>query len=84
MVKAVSNGETKFRACVVTTDVTDSFTYPCGACRQFLSEFGDMDIYCTQPNGKTSRTTLFELIPFVFDKTSLDKAATPGLAPKKE
>lgn len=37
---AVAAGHTSFKAIVLTTDVIGSFTYPCGACRQVMSEFG--------------------------------------------
>nr|CAD7398436.1 unnamed protein product [Timema poppensis] len=42
IVKAVSSGKQKFKAIAVATDniKTDSFTAPCGPCRQFIVEFG--------------------------------------------
>nr|CAD7572022.1 unnamed protein product [Timema californicum] len=42
IVKAVSSGKQKFKAIAVATDniKTDSFTSPCGPCRQFIVEFG--------------------------------------------
>lgn len=36
--KAVNSGEKEFEAIAVTSD-SDSFTYPCGVCRQALTEF---------------------------------------------
>eukprot|EP00173_Palmaria_palmata_P000929 Plantae.Rhodophyta-Palmaria_palmata.ctg14809.p1 GENE.Plantae.Rhodophyta-Palmaria_palmata.ctg14809~~Plantae.Rhodophyta-Palmaria_palmata.ctg14809.p1 ORF type:complete len:160 (-),score=26.89 Plantae.Rhodophyta-Palmaria_palmata.ctg14809:273-752(-) len=70
---AVAAGHTSFKAIVVTTDVTDSFTYPCGACRQVMSEFGtgNFDVFCLQPNGRVSRTTVQDLLPFAFSKDTL-------------
>mgnify|MGYP000941687334 CR=1 FL=1 len=42
--KAVTEGEREFDAIAVTSD-SDSLTWPCGVCRQALSEFGlDMDV----------------------------------------
>jgi cytidine deaminase len=78
---AAAAGHLSFLAIVVTSDVTDSFTYPCGACRQVLSEFGagNLDVYCLQPNGRVSRTTLRDLIPFAFSKAELDRGT--GMAP---
>lgn len=74
---AVAAGHTSFKAMVVTTDVTDGFTYPCGACRQVLSEFGtgNFDVYCLQPNGRVARTTVHNLIPFAFSKADLANGA---------
>jgi len=46
-----------------------------GACRQVLSEFGDMDVYCVQPDGKVSRSRLSQLLPVAFSKAELDKVA---------
>jgi len=38
---AVSNGNTKFKAIVITGG--DEYCFPCGMCRQALAEFGDKD-----------------------------------------
>ncbi|MGA1976090.1 MAG: cytidine deaminase, partial [Conexivisphaerales archaeon] len=38
-VKAVSAGSRSFSAVAVVSNL-EELTYPCGACRQFLSEFG--------------------------------------------
>ena len=70
--KAVSDGITSFKAVVVTTDVEGTFTYPCGACRQFMSEFGDVDVIVASNDGKYEATTLGELLPKAFDKETLD------------
>ena len=44
-----------------------------GACRQVLSEFGNMDVYCLSPHGKIIRTTLHDLMPMAFSKRDLDR-----------
>lgn len=75
---AVSEGARGFKAVVVTTDITDSFVYPCGACRQVMSEFGNFDVYCLRPNGKIARTTLADLIPFAFSPRDLSKGRGKG------
>lgn len=49
-----------------------------GACRQVLSEFGNFDVYCLRPNGKVSRTTLADLIPFAFSPSDLSKGQGKG------
>mmetsp|Transcript_5011 Transcript_5011/g.10109 ORF Transcript_5011/g.10109 Transcript_5011/m.10109 type:complete len:160 (-) Transcript_5011:2184-2663(-) len=72
--RAVSTGERRFRAILVTSDVRGTFTYPCGACRQVLSEFGNFDVFCLQPSGKTFRTTVLALLPNAFSKEELDMA----------
>jgi cytidine deaminase len=78
---AAAAGHLSFLAILVTSDVSDTFPYPCGACRQVLSEFGagNLDVYCLQPNGKVSRSTLKDLIPFAFSKAELDRGT--GRAP---
>ena len=39
MSKAISEGEKSFDTIVITSN-GDNYAYPCGICRQFLSEFG--------------------------------------------
>lgn len=74
---AAAAGHRSFKALVVTSDVNNTFTYPCGACRQVMSEFGtgNFDVYCLQPNGRVSRTTVQDLIPWAFSKAQLDLGA---------
>lgn len=71
--RAVSEGALTFRAIVVTTDISDSVVYPCGACRQVMSEFGNLDIYCLRPNGKITRSTLDDLMPMAFSSAQLSQ-----------
>lgn len=71
--RAVTEGSLSFRAIVVTTDISESVVYPCGACRQVMSEFGNLDIYCLRPNGKVTRTTLEDLMPMAFSSTQLNQ-----------
>jgi cytidine deaminase len=55
---------------------TDSFTpaSPCGACRQFLSEFLSPDLPIIFGNEKQSLiSTMSELLPFAFNKEALAK-----------
>jgi cytidine deaminase len=61
---AVAAGHREFRRVVV---VTDGKASPCGACRQVLSEFGDLEIVMADPQGRvTSRHRLAELLPDQF------------------
>jgi len=70
-VKAVSEGEKKFIQVWVTTDVKETFISPCGACRQFLSEFGDAEVVMLKPSGETKRVQLSVLLPYSFGSNDL-------------
>ncbi|GAM25273.1 hypothetical protein SAMD00019534_084480 [Acytostelium subglobosum LB1] len=71
--KAVSEGHTKYKAIVVTTDVEDRFITPCGACRQFGIEFGNFEVYCVKPDQKTiHKTSTNELLPGGFGPSDLE------------
>jgi cytidine deaminase len=63
-VKAVSEGEREFLAIAVVTD--DAGT-PCGACRQFMAEFGlDTVLILADKRGRYSQSTVGELLPRAF------------------
>ncbi len=67
-VKAVSEGDTSFRAIAIAT--ADG-GMPCGACRQFLSEFcsADLRVLILNSNGANDivQLTLGELFPLPFE-----------------
>lgn len=73
---AVSNGERDFKAiCIVggkNGKITD-YAFPCGVCRQALSEFCDADfeVYVAKNENDIKEFTLGELIPCLFDKSKL-------------
>ena len=69
MFKAVSEGETKFDAIAIASD-KDDLIFPCGICRQVLSEFGDKDmkVICSKKNGEFKIFTLEEILPNAFTK----------------
>lgn len=70
-VKAVSEGHTRFARIVIAGNSAD-FCYPCGACRQFLYEFGpDMQVICLNAAREVKRMALKELLPCGFDQTWL-------------
>ncbi|MBR5947219.1 MAG: cytidine deaminase [Clostridia bacterium] len=71
--KAVSEGETEFSAIAIASD-SESFTYPCGVCRQVLSEFctADMPVICANKDGEHTETTLGELLPMAFSKEDME------------
>jgi cytidine deaminase len=68
-VKAISEGERDFLAIAVVTDDGGS---PCGACRQFLSEFGkDIVVILADKRGKYIQTSVGDLLPRAFGPESL-------------
>ncbi len=65
-VKAVSSGAKSFEAVAVVSNL-EGLTYPCGACRQFLSEFGDdILVIVVAKKGKVMRHSLGDLLPETF------------------
>jgi len=64
---AVANGARKIKAVVVVTEC-DPPAAPCGACRQWLAEFGNerMEVICANNSGKSVRHTLGKLLPDAF------------------
>lgn len=72
--KAVSEGKRKFKALVVVADKRDnsSFVAPCGLCRQYIVEFGEMPVYLSGPDMKNAlKTTVSNLLPYSFDTSYL-------------
>ena len=66
-VKAVSEGHTDFVRIAIYADSQD-YCYPCGACRQFLSEFSmDMEVLISKAGGKYVSYKLSELLPGKFN-----------------
>lgn len=68
--KAVSDGYLKIKTVVVVAH-QESFTAPCGVCREMLREFrdsnGDIEIYLSRPTmDKVLCTKLTELLPLSF------------------
>jgi cytidine deaminase len=61
---AVSNGDREFRTLVVAGPLDDPVS-PCGACRQFMCEFGDFEVIIYSEN-EIIRTTTKKLLPFDF------------------
>lgn len=66
--KAVSDGETEITAVAVTGDI-DDYAYPCGICRQVISEFmkPDMEIAVSGKNKEMKVFKLKELLPSAFE-----------------
>ncbi|XP_030751317.1 cytidine deaminase-like isoform X2 [Sitophilus oryzae] len=68
--KAISQGKRQFEAVAVVASQKDHFTMPCGACRQFMSEFGNVDVFISRPGHEDVLVTnLNEILPFQFQTT---------------
>lgn len=66
-VKAISDGEREFEAIAIVSSGGD-YTYPCGICRQFMSEWGT-DLKLIFDNGSETKVyTLEQLLPEAFIK----------------
>ena len=70
--KGISEGETKIKA-IAEVGSFEEITYPCGICRQVLSEFGDGDMVVIL--GKSEEdyivTDLKSLMPGTFKKENI-------------
>ncbi|MEM7309289.1 MAG: cytidine deaminase [Planctomycetota bacterium] len=61
--RAVADGATEFTAIAIWSNMAHALP-PCGACRQFLSEFGlDLRVVVEGSGGGRLETTLRELLP---------------------
>jgi len=69
--KAVSEGERKFQAVSIVSSGGD-FTYPCGICRQMMSEFNINIKVILESNGAVKTFALSELLPHSFNADQLD------------
>ena len=70
--KGISEGETSIQALVVIGDL-NSYTYPCGICRQVIAEFASKDTkIIVAKNVKDYVVRNFEeILPYAFDKEDL-------------
>lgn len=71
--KAVSEGHIDFVRIAVAGSGPD-YCWPCGVCRQFLSEFspdGSLEVIAVDKNGRWESMTLAQLLPRTFGKHSL-------------
>lgn len=70
--KGISEGETSIRALAVIGDL-NSYTYPCGICRQVIAEFASKDTkIIIAKNAKDYVVRNFEeILPYAFDKEDL-------------
>lgn len=71
--KAISEGEREIEAIAVVSD-NESYTFPCGICRQVILEFGrDIKIILGNKNGEIKVFTIEELLPNCFSGADLEK-----------
>ena len=74
IVKAISEGQTKFTRIAIVAD-TEAPTPPCGACRQILWEFGgDLEIILANLHEVKAMYRLAQLLPLPFDGRLLRKS----------
>lgn len=70
---AVSSGASKFTAIAIVSD-DHGFTFPCGACRQVLSDLaGDIDFVMVDSNERFKILKLTSLLPFAFNGKNLKR-----------
>ena len=76
LVKAVSDGHTRFLRIAVVAD-TAELTPPCGACRQLLWEFApEATVILANLRGGTRTYTMRELLPHGFDARLIREPST--------
>lgn len=69
--KAVSEGETEIKAVAIVSSGKE-FTYPCGICRQVITEFmKDGEFIFENANGEVKVVSLDEMFPYRFTKVDL-------------
>lgn len=73
LVKAISEGSRRFAAVAIVAS-NGSDCWPCGVCRQFLSEFGvELDVVVEGNDGSLQCVKLKELLPHHFGPSNLAK-----------
>ena len=72
--KGISEGEKEIKAVAVVGDL-NTYTYPCGICRQVIAEFGNMDIKVILAKNEDDYIVkdLSEVLPGAFTKEDLNK-----------
>ncbi|XP_067875540.1 cytidine deaminase-like [Heterodontus francisci] len=70
--KAISEGSKKFKAIAISSNKSDKFIVPCGACRQVMREFGTKwEVHLTKPDKSYKTMTVEELLPMSFGPEDL-------------
>ena len=68
---AIASGEREFDAIAIVGSNPNDYAYPCGMCRQVLSEFGDLKIIVAKTENDFKVFRLSELFPNGFDKSKM-------------
>lgn len=67
VLKAISEGYTSFEKIAIVSS-SEELTYPCGICRQFLSEFMEEgSVVLEDKNGEIKEYPLSDLLPYAFN-----------------
>ncbi|SFD00539.1 cytidine deaminase [Clostridium uliginosum] len=71
--KGISEGETRIEAIAVVGSL-EEYTYPCGVCRQVISEFGDQNVKVIIAKSEEDYIvkSMGEILPGTFTKVDLE------------
>jgi len=79
LVAAVAKGAHRFQAIAIAAPGDEPMAWPCGACRQVLSEFGmDLRVLIVGEGESILQGTLRELLPYHFEFPGQGGAARGG------
>ena len=68
---AVSSGHRDFKRIAITSEGS-AYCFPCGSCRQLLSEFSpDVEVLCARADGRYVSYPLATLLPISFGKEQI-------------
>ncbi|KAJ6245902.1 cytidine deaminase [Anaeramoeba flamelloides] len=71
---AVSRGCREFKALAITSSNVKDFTYPCGACRQVIVEWGDFPVILYRLQDKAIKVTNgYNILPEAFTPKDLER-----------
>ena len=68
---AIANGEREFEKIAIVGSNPNEYAYPCGVCRQVLSEFGDLTVVVAKNENDYKEYKLSSLLPNGFNKESM-------------
>lgn len=83
ILKAVSEGDSKFLALVIASDSNEAFPAPDGSSRQYLAEFGMFPVFLVNRDLKIQTTSTPELYPFQPSPSPPRRRKRPS-SPRKE
>lgn len=68
---AVASGEKEFEKIAIIGSNPNEYAYPCGICRQVMSEFGDFTVIVAKDENDYKEFKLSKLLPSSFNKESM-------------